>query len=179
MHERVCFFHFFGRRVTAAAAAAVLCLCALAGSAAAQEQRPKDGRYYETLARKAYQEKDYASFLANMKAAAELRPNHPRLMFNLAAAYSLNGQGGEALKWLARLADMGLVFPAAADDDFVSIRNSDQFKAILQRVERNKARVGGARRPSPCPRRGSSRKASPTTPRRGRSTSAASTNGRS
>ncbi len=142
MHERVRFFHFFGRRVTAAAVG--LCLCALAGFTAvlAQEQQPKDGRYYETLARKAYQEKDYASFLENMKAAAELRPNHPRLMFNLAAAYSLNGRGGEALNWLARLADMGLVFQAAADDDFVSIKNSDEFKTILKRVERNKARVG-------------------------------------
>jgi hypothetical protein len=48
----------------------------------AQEEQPKDGRYYESLARKAYQEKDYSSFLKNMKQAVELRPNHPRLMFD-------------------------------------------------------------------------------------------------
>ncbi len=140
MHERVRFYHFFGRRVMTTALG--LCLCALAGLTVAQEQQPKDGRYYEAQARKAYQEKDYASFLENMKAAAELRPNHPRLMFNLAAAYSLNNQAGEALKWLARLAGMGLVFPAAADDAFVSIKSSDEFKTILKRVERNKERVG-------------------------------------
>jgi sugar lactone lactonase YvrE len=144
MYESSRFFHFFGRRVVAAAL--FLCLYALAGPAAAQEeqqpQQPKDGRYYEAQARKAYQGKDYASFLENMKAAAGLRPNHPRLMFNLAAAYSLNNRAGEALEWLGRLAGMGLVFPAAADDDFTSIKSSDGFKTILQRIERNKARVG-------------------------------------
>jgi hypothetical protein len=138
MHERARFYHFFGRRVMTVVA---LCLYA-AGSALAQESQAKDGRYYEAQARQAYQKKDYASFLENMKAAAALRPNHPRLMLNLAAAYSLNNQAGEALKWLARLADMGLIFPAATDGDFAVIKSSDQFKAILKRVERNKARVG-------------------------------------
>jgi hypothetical protein len=83
MHECARFYHFFGRRVMTAAV--VLCLYA-AGSVLAQESQPKDGRYYEAQARQAYQKKDYASFLENMKAAVALRPNHPRLMFNLAAA---------------------------------------------------------------------------------------------
>ena len=50
MHERVRSYHFFGRRVMTAAA--ILCLYALAGLTIvqAQEQQPKDGRYYETLA---------------------------------------------------------------------------------------------------------------------------------
>ncbi len=43
----------------------------------AQDDQPRDGRYYETQARKAYQEKDYSAFLAHMKRAVELRPNHP------------------------------------------------------------------------------------------------------
>lgn len=142
MHEGARLSHRLSRRVLAVAV--ILCLYAAAGSTvvSAQENQPKDGRYYETQARKAYQEKNYASFLENMKTAAALRPNHPRLMFNLAAAYSLNGQGAEALKWLGRLADMGLIFPAAADDDFVSIKNAAEFKTILKRIERNKARVG-------------------------------------
>lgn len=141
MHKGARLYQRLSRRVLAAV---ILCLYAAAGSISvlAQENQPKDGRYYETQARKAYQEKNYASFLENMKAAAELRPNHPRLMFNLAAAYSLNGQGGEALKWLGRLADMGLIFPAATNDDFASIKNSDEFKTILKRIERNKAPTG-------------------------------------
>jgi len=102
-----------------------------------QVEQPKDGRYYESLARKAYQEKDYSSFLINMKKAAELRPNHPRLMFNLAVAYALTGSGSEALGWLDRLAEMGLVFPAGKDADLDSIRSSAEFQALLKKIEHN------------------------------------------
>ena len=95
----------------------------------------KDSRYYESLARKAYQEKNYASFLANMQLAADLRVNHPRLMYKLAAAYSLNGKFNEALSLLKRATVMGLVFPVATDHDFDSIRNLPEFAAILKEIE--------------------------------------------
>jgi hypothetical protein len=83
----------------------------------------KDGRYYESLARKAYQEKNYSSFLENMKLASELRPNHPRLMYNLAVAYALNDKPTDAVALLRRTAEMGLIFPAASDHDFDSLRS--------------------------------------------------------
>ena len=98
----------------------------------------KDGRYYEGLAQKAYQEKNYPLFLANMKLATELRPNHPRLMYNLAVAYALNGDQVTAVKWLQRTADMGLVFNVAADEDFHSLQTMPEFKAVLKQFERNK-----------------------------------------
>jgi tetratricopeptide (TPR) repeat protein len=109
--------------------------------ARAQTDEPKDGRYYESLARKAHQEKDYSTFLANMKRAVELRPNHPRLMFNLAAAYALTGSGSEALRWLGKMAEMGLVFSAEKDKDFDSVKGSPEFQTVLARVERNKLPV--------------------------------------
>jgi hypothetical protein len=59
---------------------ALVCLCL--NMTTAQDAQPKDGRYYEALAGKAYAKKDYAGFLANMKQAAALRPNHPRLTYN-------------------------------------------------------------------------------------------------
>jgi sugar lactone lactonase YvrE len=99
----------------------------------------KDGRYYEALARKAYQEKNYPTFLENMKLAAQLRPNHPRLMYNLAVAHALNGHQAEAVKWLRRTADMGLIFPASSDNDFESLRDLPDFKEVLKRFEKNKA----------------------------------------
>jgi hypothetical protein len=111
----------------------------------AQDNPPKDGRYYETLARKAYQQKDYAAFLENMKMAAELRPNHPRLMYNLAIGYALNGRQNEALLWLGKTADMGLIFPAARDDNFNSIKELGEFKTIVQRFEHNKAPIINSR----------------------------------
>jgi len=99
----------------------------------------KDGRYYESLARKAYQEKNYPTFLENMKLAAQLRPNHPRLMYNLAVAHALNGHQAYAVKWLRRTADMGLIFPAASDKDFDSLHDLSDFKQVLKRFEKNKA----------------------------------------
>jgi hypothetical protein len=98
----------------------------------------KDGRYYESLARKAYQEKNYSSFLENMKLASELRPNHPRLMYNLAVAFALNDKPTDAVGWLRRTAEMGLIFPAATDHDFDSLRSLSEFDAVLKQFEKNK-----------------------------------------
>lgn len=125
---------------------AAICLCGfltfIASGSLAQDGQPKDGRYYEALARKAYQGKDYSSFLENMKMAAERRPNHPRLMYNLAAAYALTNHTSEALQLLDRMTLMGLVFPAAKDSDFDSIKTLPAFQLILKKIEHNKAPVG-------------------------------------
>ena len=111
----------------------------LLGNASAQIEQVKDGRYYESLARKAYQEKNYSSFLENMKQANQLRPNHPRLIYNLAVAYALNGNSSESIKWLRKTADMGLVFSAGSDHDFDSLRTHPEFNAVIRQFEKNKA----------------------------------------
>jgi len=103
----------------------------------AQEQ--KDGRYYEAAARKAYQDKNYLAFLTNMKLASDLRPNHPRLMYNLAIAYSLNGQPTEALALLRKTAEMGLIFPTATEHDLDSLHNLTEFDLIVKQFEKNKS----------------------------------------
>jgi hypothetical protein len=108
----------------------------------AQEGQPKDARYYMEQAFKAYKEKNYLAYLENMKHALELRPQHPRLMYNLASAYALVGNKREALAGLARVAEMGLIYPAAEDTDFDSIKDTDEFKAILKKFEDNRAPVG-------------------------------------
>ena len=119
-----------------------LCILLVSPSFVSSQDNPaKDGRYYETLARKAYQQKDYAAFLDNMKLAAQLRPNHPRLMYNLAAGYALNGRTDDALLWLGKTADMGLVVPAATDNDFYGLKGLGAFTTLLQRIERNKAPI--------------------------------------
>jgi hypothetical protein len=105
----------------------------------AQEEQPKDGRYYEGVAVKAYRNKDYDSFLKNMILAEQLRHGHPRLMYNLAAANALTGHPAEALKWLDGVAKMGLIYPAAEDTDFASLKESAEFKDIVKRFELNKA----------------------------------------
>jgi len=67
-----------------------------------------------------------------------LRPNHPRLLYNIAGAYSLNNKSQEALSALNQVAEMGLNYPAEKDADFASVKNSDEFKNILEKFSKNK-----------------------------------------
>ncbi len=113
----------------------------LSGSSTAQDGGVKDVRYYMQQAGKAYQAKDYPAYLENMKQASAQRPDHPTLMFNLAGAYALNAQKSEALNWLGKVAAMGLIYPAAEDEDFTSIKDSDEFKSLLKKFEANQAPV--------------------------------------
>jgi hypothetical protein len=126
-----------GMRVICLLTCAMLC-CLIP---LAQDKQSKDSRRYESMARTAYQEKDYPAFLENMKLAVNLRPNHPRLMYGLATAYALTAHQSEALAWLARIGEMGLVFPAEKDVNFDSVKSSAEFPAILKQIEHNKAPV--------------------------------------
>ena len=113
--------------------------------APAQDAPVKDARYYSQRAAEAYKEKNYSAHLDNMKMAQALRPNHPTLIYNLAGAYALVGDREQALRLLARVADMGLVYPAEREDDFASLRDTEEFKKILQKFDRNKAPAGESR----------------------------------
>ena len=104
----------------------------------AQEKQTKDARQYAQFAVKAYQAKDYAAFLENMKQALSLRPTHQTYMYNLAVAYALVGNKKEALAWLRQGAEMELVYPADKDGDFHSIKDTAEFKAILKKIESNR-----------------------------------------
>jgi len=130
------------------ALAALVCLSAFFGAgrggALAQDSPQHDARYHEALAVKAYQAKDYAAFLENMKRAAALRPDHPRIVYNLSAAYALNGRKEEAIDWLGRLARMGLAYAAEKDDDFASIKDSGEFASVLALLRKNGSPVGDA-----------------------------------
>ena len=79
-----------------------------------------------------------------MKQAAALRPDHPRIVYNLSAAYALNGRKGEAIDWLGRLARMGLAYAAEKDDDFASLRDSREFAQVLALLQKNSSPVGNA-----------------------------------
>ena len=113
-------------------------LCNFLTTSLAQDQT-KDGRYYESEARKAYEQRNYQSFLTNIKLAAELRPNHPRVMYSLAAAYALNGDAKESMLWLNKIASMGLVFSPGKEHDFDSLKNVSEFQAIVKRFDENQA----------------------------------------
>jgi hypothetical protein len=122
-------------------------LCLLASALLAPPARPAqdavaEARAYMQKAAQAHKEKDYAAYLENMKRAAHLRPGHPTLLYNLAGAHALAGDRAEAARLLARVAAMGLVYPAGEDEDFASLKDADEFRAALRQFTKNREPVG-------------------------------------
>ena len=91
-----------------------------------------------------YSKKNYDSFLTNMKEAEKLRPNHPRLLYNLAAAYSLNNYRKDALSELKKLVNMKLYFQPEKDSDFVDLWNDIEFKDIITGFDKNLIHTGNS-----------------------------------
>ncbi len=115
---------------------------------------PKDSRFYEMLAVKEYEAKNFAGFLENMKHAERLRPNHPRLLYHLADAYALNGKTGEAIATLEKLAAMRLVYAPEKDADFDSLKTDERFQNIVRKFAANALPVGSARTILTVPEKG-------------------------
>ena len=106
--------------------------------AAAQDEQSKNADAYIAAARKAYGEQNFPAFLENAKRANELSsPNYPRLMYYLAIGYALNGDRQNALLWLEREARLGLVLRVETDDNFKSLKDTDEFKAVAEKFRRN------------------------------------------
>lgn len=120
----------------------------------AQTEATKDARFYEREAVKAYQNKDYKAYLENLKMALSLRPNHPRILYNLSGAYALNNYNKEAIQTLRQVADMGLIYPAEKDEDFTSIKNTDEFKNILEQFVKNKTPNANSKQVFEIPEKG-------------------------
>ncbi len=98
----------------------------------------KQAQQFEQKAIAAYKEKKYSEFLDNAKQAFDLRPNHPRLTYTLAVAYSVNGRRAESLKLLGNLAAMGLSYRPEKDTDFSVLESSEEFVKIISAFERNR-----------------------------------------
>lgn len=120
----------------------VLCLVSAAPAARlAQDKQAKDARYYRQQAAAAFKAKDYASALENLKRADQLIPNHPTIVYNLAIANTALGNKTDAVKLLDRLAAMGLAYQIDRDANFATIKESDEFKAVVKKLQANKAPV--------------------------------------
>ena len=121
----------------------IIALTAFQFSVTAQPgEPPKDSEFYEKQAIQAYRNKDFAAFLENMKQAELLRPNNPRLLYNLADAFALNGKKDEAIVNLTKLAAMKLFYEPEKDDDFSSLKTTKEFQAVLKKFQVNKMPTG-------------------------------------
>ncbi len=103
-------------------------------------------RQAEQFAVRAYQAKNYVEFLAQMKVANAARPNHPRLIYNLASAYATVGESELVYTSLERLANMGLFFDIGKDADFATFTGSARFEAIEAMFAENKKAVNKSSR---------------------------------
>jgi sugar lactone lactonase YvrE len=92
-----------------------------------------------------YKAAEYPAYLANLQQASDLRPNHPRLLYNLAGAYALNGKTDESFALINRIIAMGLYFPFEKDDDFKSL-GPDLMKQAMAMAGKNKRAVNASAR---------------------------------
>jgi len=109
--------------------------------ARANDDPPKNAKYYRQQAAVAYKAKDYSAAIDNLNKALEMIPDHPTLFYNIAAISALQGNKRRAIAWLSKIVEMGLALRPEKDPDFDSIKDSVEFKAILTRFENNRAPV--------------------------------------
>jgi sugar lactone lactonase YvrE len=124
------------------AAALFLALSCADGMAQVSGDAVALGRAAFQRAQSAYLQKDFEAYRKAMTEAVRLRPRQPTYLYNLAGAEALTGHPGEALKWLHRVAAMGMVLPASKDEDFASLRGTAGFEKALEEMRRNGLPVG-------------------------------------
>lgn len=118
-------------------------LLGLTGLLNAAEPEPR-WRMLNHDARVAMDAKDYVKLRATLLQLKPLLPGNPRITYNLAASEARLGNRAAALTGLRNLADMGLVYDLASDQDFASLKGSSEFAGIVKRIESNKNLVSHA-----------------------------------
>ncbi len=88
-------------------------------------------------AMKYYESGNYDSLARSLEQVVILRPDHPGIIYNLAAAYALDGRPIDAVKNLDKIADMKLYYSVQQDSDFKSIWDSDLFIPVQKKFEQN------------------------------------------
>ncbi|MES2410832.1 MAG: hypothetical protein V4535_05240 [Bacteroidota bacterium] len=81
---------------------------------------------------KAYESKDYKTFLQLTQKLDSVRPFHPTYTYNLASAYALNGEAEKAVATLEKLILMNNTAAFETDDDFKSLQGSEGFNQVLE-----------------------------------------------
>jgi predicted esterase len=91
-----------------------------------------------SLHRSALASRDYGRAIALLRAADELKPRNPVVLYNLACTYALRPERKMALATLRRAVDAGYRDPdhLSADPDLVSLRHDPAFKQIVEELKR-------------------------------------------
>ncbi|MEW6195031.1 MAG: SMP-30/gluconolactonase/LRE family protein [Bacteroidota bacterium] len=108
----------------------------------AQTNNDSSGYYYNKSAA-AYRQKDYPEFLSHTQKAISYDKDNISLRYNLACAYALNNNSTGAVEILAAMVKdkLELAFNAETDADFSSIRETEEFKQLLEKIKEAKIPV--------------------------------------
>ncbi|HEY5825294.1 MAG TPA: hypothetical protein VIT44_13060 [Cyclobacteriaceae bacterium] len=108
----------------------LLSLLLLSGTLTVSAQDPQFYNYY-TLAKEAYQKKDYEANYTNLKEANRLHPYHQIIQYRLGIAAALTNRPEEAIGYLKKaiLADASLKLKD--NDDLTVIKNRKDFQDLL------------------------------------------------
>ncbi|ACB76923.1 Tetratricopeptide TPR_2 repeat protein [Opitutus terrae PB90-1] len=79
----------------------------------------------------AFQRGDYTAAAHAFAAAAQLRPDRPRTLYNLAVARMRVHDTAGAIEALRQLSSLGLVLPLGDDEEFAALREKPEFRAVL------------------------------------------------
>jgi len=85
-----------------------------------------------------YKQKNYLAMSGRLELALEIRPNDPRILYNLAVAYALNGRKRKALDTLKTAVSNGFADLAKlkADNDLSTLRDEPDLEKIIQSMDR-------------------------------------------
>ncbi|HEY5906724.1 MAG TPA: hypothetical protein VIZ31_01705 [Vicinamibacteria bacterium] len=111
------------------------------GFAADQAERAAIRRAYEGL-NAAHKAQDWPTMLARSRELVALAPRSTRALSTLARAQSRNGQAAEAVASLMRLADLGIRFDLARDEDLKPLAGRPDFLAVTDRMQALLAPIG-------------------------------------
>jgi hypothetical protein len=89
---------------------------------------------------------DDAGLQETLARLAPAMPGSPTIAYRRAATAARLGRPEEALAWLGRLADAGLVYELAADPAFASLAGRADFRSVSARLLANRGPIGGATR---------------------------------
>jgi len=119
-----------------------LALAAMLPVAARSQDVSSDVRERMSAALAEMQKGNARGYLQRMEAIVADRPDFPRAHVNLAAAYAANGLLAEATAALGQLADLGLYSAVDRSSDFAELRERDDFKAVVARLNANMNPIG-------------------------------------
>ena len=79
----------------------------------------------------AYEKKEYSKFLNLMREVDELRPNHPRIVLNLAKAYALTGRKTRSIQQLRKLMLLDANIDFESETDLQSLKGYKGYQQVV------------------------------------------------